>query len=82
MPGKDGIAAIQELRQVPACARLPILGFTASADKPTYQRILDAGADRVLTKPLSEAELIVALYQALQAPATPPVAAPAAGEQT
>ncbi|TVR65628.1 MAG: response regulator, partial [Candidatus Competibacteraceae bacterium] len=34
MPGKDGIAAIQEIRQHPAGARLPILGFTASADKP------------------------------------------------
>ena len=44
-----------------------MLGFTASADKPTYRRILDAGADRVLTKPLSEVELIAAVYQALRA---------------
>jgi CheY-like chemotaxis protein len=75
MPGKDGIAAIQEIRQHPAGARLPLLGFTASADKPTYRRILDAGADRVLTKPLSEVELIAAIYQALRACAVPPVAA-------
>ena len=67
MPGKDGITAIQEIRQHPAGARLPLLGFTASADKPTYRRILDAGADRVLTKPLSEVELIAAVYQALRA---------------
>ena len=54
MPGKDGIAAIQEIRASPTGARLPILGFTASADKPIHQRILRAGADGVLTKPLTK----------------------------
>ena len=66
MPGKDGITAIQEIRQLPAGARLPILGFTASADKPTHQRIRAAGADGVLTKPLSEADLVRAVRRALR----------------
>ena len=66
MPGKDGIAAIQEIRQAPAGARLPILGFTASADKPTHARILQAGADGVLTKPLGEADLVQAVRRALR----------------
>ena len=66
MPGKDGIAAIQEIRQLPAGARLPILGFTASADKPTHARILQAGADGVLTKPLGEADLVRAVRRALR----------------
>jgi two-component system sensor histidine kinase BarA len=66
MPGKDGIAAIQEIRRWPAGARLPILGFTASADKPTHQRILRAGADGVLTKPLGEADLVRAVRRALR----------------
>ena len=66
MPGKDGIAAIQEIRQSPAGARLPILGFTASADKPTHARILQAGADGVLTKPLGEADLVQAVRRALR----------------
>ena len=71
MPGKDGITAIQDIRRGPTGSRLPILGFTASADKPTHQRILAAGADRVLTKPLSETDLIRAVRRALQ-PARPP----------
>jgi CheY-like chemotaxis protein len=66
MPGKDGIAAIQDIRQWPAGRRLPILGFTASADKPTHQRILAAGADGVLTKPVSEAHLVRAVRRALR----------------
>ena len=66
MPGKDGIAAIQEIRQSPAGARLPILAFTASADKPTHARILQAGADGVLTKPLGEADLVQAVRRALR----------------
>jgi CheY-like chemotaxis protein len=66
MPGKDGIAAIQEIRRLPAGARLPILGFTASADKPTHARILRAGADGVLTKPLGEADLVRAVRRALR----------------
>ncbi|MEZ5580123.1 MAG: response regulator [Candidatus Competibacteraceae bacterium] len=64
MPGKDGIAAIREIRALPALDRLPILGFTASADKPTHQRILAAGADGVLTKPLGEVDLIRAVRRA------------------
>ena len=66
MPGKDGIAAIQEIRRSPGGARLPILGFTASADKPTHARILQAGADGVLTKPLGEADLVRAVRRALR----------------
>ena len=65
MPGKDGIKAIEEIRALPAGSRLPILGFTASADKPTHQRIMAAGANGVLIKPLSEEELVTAVYQAL-----------------
>ena len=66
MPGKDGIAAIQDIRQLPAGGWLPILGFTASADKPTHQRILAAGADRVLTKSISETDLVGAVRRALR----------------
>ncbi|MCB1771779.1 MAG: response regulator, partial [Candidatus Competibacteraceae bacterium] len=66
MPGKDGIAAIQDIRQRPTGSQLPILGFTASADKPTHERILAAGADRVLTKPISEADLVRAVRRALR----------------
>lgn len=65
MPGKDGITAIREIRQYPGGRTLPIIGFTASADPPTHRQILAAGADRVLTKPIGEAELIKAVHDQL-----------------
>ncbi len=66
MPGKDGIAAIRDIRRLSTDRHLSILGFTASADKPTHQRILAAGADGVLTKPLSEIDLVRAIRRVLR----------------
>ena len=66
MPGMDGFEAIEAIRRMSCGARLPILGFTASADRPTRQRILRVGADGVLTKPIGEAELVQAIRRALR----------------
>lgn len=68
MPVKDGITAIKEIRETPSCTTIPILGFTASADKPTNRRVIEAGADKVLTKPISEEELITAVHRTLVTP--------------
>lgn len=68
MPGKDGISAIREIRQSYTNDNLPIIGFTASADKLTHQLTLAAGADRVLTKPIGEVDLVVAIYHAMTEP--------------
>jgi len=62
MPHRDGLSAIQAIRQQAEGQRIPIIGFTASADQPTHRRVLAAGSDRVLTKPISEAELISAVH--------------------
>ncbi len=77
MPGTDGIAAIQAIRALPAGAGLPILAFTASADRPTHDRAMAAGANGVLVKPLSEEELINAVYETLMGLDTPVMAIPA-----
>ena len=61
MPGKDGVTAIQEIRQHDAGGTIPIIGFTASADRMTHQRIIAAGASCVLTKPINQVELITAV---------------------
>ncbi len=77
MPGTDGIAAIQAIRARSAGAGLPILAFTASADRPTHDRAMAAGANGVLVKPLSEEELINAVYETLVGLDAPVVAIPA-----
>ncbi|MCB1921591.1 MAG: response regulator, partial [Candidatus Competibacteraceae bacterium] len=78
MPGIDGIAAIQAIRTLPVGARLRILAFTASADQPTHQRAMAAGANGVLVKPLSDKELITAIYEALITLDAPVMAPPTA----
>jgi len=78
MPGTDGIAAIQAIRTLPVGDRLRILAFTASADQPTHQRAMAAGANGVLVKPLGEKELITAVYEALVALDAPVLAQTAA----
>ena len=77
MPGTDSIAAIQAIRTLPAGAGLPILAFTASADRPTHDRAMAAGAHGVLAKPLSEEELINAVYETLMGLDAPVMATPA-----
>ncbi|MEI2806898.1 MAG: response regulator [Albidovulum sp.] len=66
MPGMDGFEAIEAIRRMSCGARLPILGFTASADRPTHERILRVGADGVVHKPITESQLIDAIQHALR----------------
>ena len=61
MPGTDGISAIKAIRRQTQGQGVPIVGFTASADKLTHRRVLAAGADHVLTKPIGEADLIASV---------------------
>jgi DNA-binding response OmpR family regulator len=56
MPGMDGIAATAALRA--QSTELPILLVTAFADEDTLGRAHEAGANRVLTKPLDLTELV------------------------
>lgn len=55
MPVKDGESALREMRE--ANEELPILVLTARPEIHTRVRCLDSGADDLLTKPFSLAEL-------------------------
>merc|ERR1711865_451230 len=57
MPLKDGFQATREIRQweIENCAKqTPVLGLTALTSETDRQRCLQAGMDRVLTKPISK----------------------------
>ncbi|MEW5773312.1 MAG: ATP-binding protein [Thermodesulfobacteriota bacterium] len=58
MPGLDGLAAARRIRTLPGLpSRTPIVGLTARAGIEDRQRILDAGMEDVLTKPVRREEL-------------------------
>jgi two-component system, cell cycle response regulator DivK len=52
MPVMDGIAAIQALRSYPSTKEIPIVALTARADGEWRERILSAGCNAILRKPV------------------------------
>lgn len=52
MPGVDGLALIEQLRADPALADLVIVAFTAYAMKGDRERLLAAGCDGYISKPI------------------------------
>lgn len=62
MPDIDGLAATRAIRNLDhPHARIPIIGYSASAFESDQQRCLSAGMDGFLAKPLSKDKLAAAL---------------------
>ena len=59
MPRLDGIAVCQRVKAHPVRRLIPIVILTASNDKSTRLRGIEAGADDYLSKPFDQAELRV-----------------------
>lgn len=52
MPGMDGFSVLQELRQDPHFAAIPVVAVTAYAMQGDREKALDAGFDAYITKPI------------------------------
>ncbi len=52
MPGLDGFAVLRQLRQNPNYATLPVVALTAYAMRGDREKVLVAGFDAYLTKPV------------------------------
>lgn len=66
MPGIDGFEVVRRLR-ADACTRpIPIIMITALEDSESRSKGLAAGADDVLSKPVSRAELQVCVKRLLK----------------
>ncbi len=67
MPGRiDGLAAVQQLRQSPGTADIPIIVISAWGGAKHKERVLRAGADAHYTKPISIDKLIAAINHHLR----------------
>jgi signal transduction histidine kinase/DNA-binding NarL/FixJ family response regulator len=83
MPGMTGLQATGAIRALPGGAEVPIVALTAQAMKGDRERILAAGMDAYLSKPVQPNELISVVDQLLRRGAAGetiiPRAAPPAG---
>ncbi|MDB5819023.1 MAG: histidine kinase [Rhizobacter sp.] len=58
MPEMDGLTAMQEIRRLPAFAKLPIIALTAKAMPEDRQKCLEAGANDYISKPIDVDKLV------------------------
>ncbi len=71
LPRMDGLEAARRLKSNPATARLPVIALTAHAMKGDRERILAAGCDGYLTKPIDTRGFADAVARFLPAAAPP-----------
>lgn len=70
MPLKDGAEAAKEIREMEeadgaAGQSLPIMCLTADVGQDAHQQTMALGINRVLTKPLSQKDLVKVLEELL-----------------
>jgi two-component system cell cycle response regulator DivK len=61
LPGMDGVSALRALRSEPATASVLVAAFTASAMKSDRERIVSAGFDAYLSKPIEVREFLASV---------------------
>jgi DNA-binding response OmpR family regulator len=65
MPGMDGFAVCETLRNEEKTARLPIIMLSAKTDLESINKGLKLGATKYLTKPISPEDLTRHVHDAL-----------------
>ncbi|HEY6475479.1 MAG TPA: response regulator, partial [Polyangia bacterium] len=78
MPGMTGLQATGAIRALPGGSDIPIVALTAQAMKGDRERILEAGCDAYLSKPVQPNELISVVDRLLRRSATGETIAPRA----
>lgn len=61
MPVMDGLTALQQLKDNPSTAGIPVIMLTARGQSLTRQQAQESGAALFLTKPFSPTELLAAI---------------------
>jgi len=66
LPGIDGIAAFKSLRADSKTASIPVIALTASAMPDDWQRVMEAGFNGYLSKPISVKGFLVQVRSVLE----------------
>jgi two-component system cell cycle response regulator DivK len=66
LPGMDGLEATQKLKQSETTSSIPVIALTALAMKGDEQRILAAGCDGYMAKPLRYREFLAMIAARLE----------------
>jgi two-component system cell cycle response regulator DivK len=66
LPGLDGVAALAHLRSEARTAAIPVIALTAFAMKDDRARLLGAGFDGYIVKPINIRELLDQVQQFLK----------------
>jgi two-component system cell cycle response regulator DivK len=67
LPGLDGLGATRELKSDPRTASIPVIALTAFAMNGDDRRIIEAGCDGYIAKPLRYRELLAVIERKLAA---------------
>jgi len=65
LPKMDGLEVTRKLRENPAFSHTPIIGVTAYAMKGDKERVIEAGCDAYLSKPINTRELLGVIAEML-----------------
>jgi DNA-binding response OmpR family regulator len=71
LPGGDGLVVMQWLKAIPALALIPIIVVSARDIRANQHRVLKAGAEAFLQKPVDNSEFLAVIRCALGDPALP-----------
>ncbi|OGO22885.1 MAG: hypothetical protein A2Z28_02785 [Chloroflexi bacterium RBG_16_51_9] len=66
LPGMNGLEVTRKIRETPALSRTPIIGITAYAMKGDKEKVLEAGCDAYLSKPVDTRQLPVIIAEMLE----------------
>jgi DNA-binding response OmpR family regulator/anti-sigma regulatory factor (Ser/Thr protein kinase) len=66
MAGLDGFGVLQQLREDPQTATIPLIFLTARVDRESMRRGMNLGADDYITKPFTSVELLTAVRSRLK----------------
>jgi CheY-like chemotaxis protein len=67
LPGMDGVAALRMLREDPRTADVPAIAVTAYAMRGDEERLLEAGFDAYIAKPIDTREFVPRLLAVMEA---------------